>query len=59
MRKLEVRIGDDQRQGLKELAKRSGLSRAYLVRRALAWLIEHPEIALAVLVSPDRRSEAA
>jgi predicted DNA-binding protein len=58
MWKLDVRIGDDQRQGLKELAKRSGLSRAYLVRRALAWLIEHPEIALAVLVSPDQQRAA-
>ena len=56
MRKLEVRISEDQRQELKRLAQRSGLSRADLVRQALNRFFENPQVA--VLVPDDRRAAA-
>jgi hypothetical protein len=44
--RIEIRLPEQRRRELFELAAETGLSRADLVRIGINWLIEHPEAIL-------------
>ena len=44
--RIEIRLPEQRRRELVELAAEKGVSRADLVRLGIVWLIEHPEALL-------------
>ena len=44
--RIEIRLPEQRRRGLDELAAEKNISRADLVRLGINWLIEHPDAIL-------------